>query len=632
MATLPRSLNKASEDTSLQTLPLMAQETAPTVHRTEGKTNLDWVYDQTDPYEYFQVHGGLDYIIADSTGRINRRAVQLIKQKSGKAVCAELCAGYGLSSATMGSQLTCRDVYDYYEGARDGDAWMRDHKFFKAAWDTQDLKVYGVDIASNALHYGQKVNLFDDTVSKNLETHALSADEKRRLQDTNLCTATGAFSYITTNTLEQFLSCWSSPDDYPCFMFFPLVATPMKAIRDFCEARGMQVYFEPTQHWLPQRRFKDEAEKRALEAAMVQQIGAFTAPACARNGYLHATPFIAVPKKFNLTEFVNQVLGAQEGNPIPHPKDEAAKRRTQTLMRHLASAVSSTVDKAGEDHNTAGKHNFDNVYDAQDIVPYIKEMIRVGYEIGDHTANITRRALDVLPKERHVVLELCAGYGLSMAPILSTQESPKMFSHYDSASRSSSVVESRKQDKSFFASAARPAYAGVRVVAQDVAANALEYGHAVGLYHDLMPRNLETDAPTVYEAQAMAGVGLCCATGAFSYISVKTLENVFNCFDSAPLFLFFPLIATPMDEIAAFLKSKGLQVYYEPSKHWLPQRRYSSPQEQQNIEATIKAKLGDVPRPQSSKQGYIHSIPFIAAPAHMDLKTVIPQLLGSQYA
>lgn len=305
---------------------------------------------------------------------------------------------------------------------------------------------------------------------------------------------------------------------------------------------------------------------------------------------------------------------------LPH------QRRTQMLLAHLAVAT------AGNE-NTSGKENFDNTYDAPDILPYIREMIRVGYEIGDHTAIISRRALNVLPAEKHTILELCAGYGLSMAPILSTADShPFMFEWYSSPDRSSDPVVSRRQDKAFFAKAARPEAPGIRVVAQDVAAQALEYGLEAGLYHSLIPRNLETDQPTTSEAAAMAPVGLCVATGAFSYISVKTLQRCYSCFDSAPLFLFFPLIATPMDAIADFLKAKGLQVYYHPDKHWLPQRRYSNPDEQKKIEGTVRAKLGDVPRPQSAKDGYVHSVPFIAAPMSIDLKTVVPLLLGKEYA
>lgn len=305
-------------------------ETLPTVHRTEGKTNLDWVYDQAEPAPYFEVHGGLDYIIADSTGRLNRRAIKYLQADGSPPVVAELCAGYGLSSATMSTPLSSRQIYDHYAKPRQEMSVQAevDRRFFEEACDLQIKAVIGVDIASHALAYGKKVGLFDDTVTKNLELTELDAHEKAILRPVQMCTATGAFSYITTNTLNEVLSSWDSVEQYPVFVFFPLVATPMGAIRRFCEERGMQVYFEPTQHWLPQRRFKDAPERAALEDAMFKQIGSHAPPACARENYLHATPFVAVPKGMDLDHFVTQIL---DQPPVDRSKRHQAAKIASKL-------------------------------------------------------------------------------------------------------------------------------------------------------------------------------------------------------------------------------------------------------------------------------------------------------------
>ena len=70
---------------------------------------------------------------------------------------------------------------------------------------------------------------------------------------------------------------------------------------------------------------------------------------------------------------------------------------------------------------TAGKASFDDLYNAPDAAPYVAEMQRIGYEIADHAAAIARRAIRTLAppagEEPLHVLELCAGYGVSMAPV-----------------------------------------------------------------------------------------------------------------------------------------------------------------------------------------------------------------------
>lgn len=283
---------------------------------------------------------------------------------------------------------------------------------------------------------------------------------------------------------------------------------------------------------------------------------------------------------------------------------------------------------------TAGKATFHDVYDAEDAAPYMREMQKVGYIIADNAAPIARRALTALcssgqqhsAAECPVVLELCAGYGLSMAPIRTFRTCPELFDHY-SAPRPS-VEEALRTDSEFLRTALRKEAPPVCVVGADVATNALAYGKRVGLFDATISTNLEDPrAALPVEAVELAGrAKLVLATGAFSYISVATLGALFSCWGERadpPTFVFFPLVATDMSAIRAFFEAKGMQVYHAPAETWLPQRRHKDEAEREAmtaVEAKVTAEM-----PDGRLEDHVHATPFFAAPQGEDLARLAVQ-------
>ena len=67
----------------------------------------------------------------------------------------------------------------------------------------------------------------------------------------------------------------------------------------------LQIYYEPTKHWLPQRRFKDSVEREAISAAEALVAGS-AQPAGRRDGFVHAVPFVAVPRDLDLGSLVTK--------------------------------------------------------------------------------------------------------------------------------------------------------------------------------------------------------------------------------------------------------------------------------------------------------------------------------------
>merc|ERR1712032_290928 len=138
------------------------------------------------------------------------------------------------------------------------------------------------------------------------------------------------------------------------------------------------------------------------------------------------------------------------------------------------------------------------------------------------------------------------------------------------------------------------------------------------------------------------------ATGAFSYITPATLSKVgAHC---APVFLFFPLVATDVEHVLAFFKEQGLEVYYDPSQYWLPQRKFADVEEAAVIQEAQDSVLrscyarkedcfadgvatgAEIPEPNGAKAGYVHATPLIAGPPGLDLERLVPQWCGEWLA
>ena len=158
----------------------------------------------------------------------------------------------------------------------------------------------------------------------------------------------------------------------------------------------------------------------------------------------------------------------------------------EEMVRHVTEFALATnaMVKHGNDEDissthTQGKHNVNDLYNAPDASRYMREMAQVMYEIGDHTANIALNAIHHLFSSDNsagalppVVLELCAGYGLSMAPLRTTYLSSDVFTNY-LLERIGSIEQQMAKDREFFVSAARASLPDIEVVGVDIAQNAL---------------------------------------------------------------------------------------------------------------------------------------------------------------
>ena len=79
-----------------------------------------------------------------------------------------------------------------------------------------------------------------------------------------------------------------------------------------------------------------------------------------------------------------------------------------------------------------------------------------------------------------------------------------------------------------------------------------------------------------------------------------------------------------MSDIISFMESNGLEVYYEPALHWLPQRRFADEAEAVSIttsQGIILAESRHAEGPFGAIDGYLHATPLVAGPPGCDLAT-----------
>ena len=116
-----------------------------------------------------------------------------------------------------------------------------------------------------------------------------------------------------------------------------------------------------------------------------------------------------------------------------------------------------------------------------------------------------------------------------------------------------------------------------------------------------------------------------------------------------PIFLFFPLVATNVDKVVAFFQENNLEVFYDPSRYWLPQRVFADAAEAaamqeaeldvlrrchmrkeciaSDLESDRAFSAGHAPprKLDGAKAGYIHATPLVAGPRGLDLARLVPR-------
>lgn len=233
-----------------------------------------------------------------------------------------------------------------------------------------------------------------------------------------------------------------------------------------------------------------------------------------------------------------------------------------------------------------GKTRFEDIYDRPDPRAYFTRLAPLSYEIPHHAQAVFRRTVAERAEPGLTVLDLCCSYGVNAALLNHDLTLAELYAHYTGpGARRLTTAELIERDKEFYAARRRPD--AVRVLGVDIARNALDYAHAVGLLDAVHTDNLEEHAPTPALATAMADVGLITLTGGGSYISRRTFAALLECARRPVWVTAFVLRTVPYAPIAACLAGFGLTTRTDAGRTY-PQRRFTSPQERRAAVSAVR--------------------------------------------
>ena len=263
-------------------------------HGTSRKASFSELYDQPDPRLYYRMLADLDYQTPAHGQRAVGRLLAAATAGREPPVIADLCCSYGIMSALLTCDITWDALSAHYRNpalddltpeqlATADQAWYADRRHADAP------RVVGVDVATRAVAYGERVGLHRPGFAENLETGGPSEALAAALRPVRLVTVSGGVSYITERTLEHVLSCCDEP---PWLAAFVLRSYDYAAITAAGRRHGL-VTERLEGRTFRQRRFVDDRERDATLERLAE-LGKDPAPEAA-DGYHHTELFVSRP-------------------------------------------------------------------------------------------------------------------------------------------------------------------------------------------------------------------------------------------------------------------------------------------------------------------------------------------------
>ncbi len=262
-----------------------------------NKADFSAIYVQPDPRAYFQVLGGLDYIIPHLAQPIISQIVDARRRsKKGPVTVLDLGCSYGLNGALLKYGLSLDMLRERYTSPAiqkvGVEEFLKLDRSFMASWPVREgVRVIGLDSSAPAIEYAQRVGCIDYGIAANLETGELSREAAAELSKVDLIVSTGCVGYVTRKTFDK-LSVCKTNGEAPWVVSFVL---RMFDYQDIMQTLGRQGLITEKLEGATfvQRRFRDENEMEAtlreLETRGIDPTGKEA------EGLFHADLFVSRP-------------------------------------------------------------------------------------------------------------------------------------------------------------------------------------------------------------------------------------------------------------------------------------------------------------------------------------------------
>src|SRR5690625_2226134 len=174
----------------------------------------------------------------------------------------DVCCSYGVLAGLLKTDLGIDDLYRHYQdpamdGLSPGDAAEVDRKYIAEHAIADQPRMLGLDIAGNAVAYGESAGLLDAGFVENLEAGEPSDRLREAMADVDLIITTGGIGYVTDTTFARLLAA-AKPTVWVAS--FCLRAYDYAPIRRVLDSHGLHT--EQAARTFEQRRFVDADEQR----------------------------------------------------------------------------------------------------------------------------------------------------------------------------------------------------------------------------------------------------------------------------------------------------------------------------------------------------------------------------------
>lgn len=317
----------------------------------EAKVNLDHIYSEKDPREYFKYLGQLDYIIPHLAQPIFEQLIRARAQSQTEPVTVlDLGSSYGVNGALMKYSLTYDMLRDRYTlpalQTLSSDGLLELDRAFYAAWPRHShVRVIGLDVSENAIAYAQDCGTVDRGIAIDLETCDPTPEQAEALADVDLIVSTGCVGYVTSKTFRKLAAlsrrgrpAWTASFVLRMFPYDDIAASLAEQDLETEKFEGATFV---------QRRFADlaemEAAVRAVEARGIDTQGHET------EGLYHADFFLSRPheeiERCPIQKLVSVVSGANKpwtpGTNVLGSFGRSARKRARSERSHLTLAPGS---------------------------------------------------------------------------------------------------------------------------------------------------------------------------------------------------------------------------------------------------------------------------------------------------
>ena len=263
-------------------------------------TRFDDIYNLSDCRAYYRAMYAAKYCNAQFAVPAFLSGLNELKRLRGLE-CPNLldfASGYGIGALMMRNHITLEQVLDRYQAKSFDDAnpeevIRRDKQWLEQNQNPdQPCNIFAIDVADQALAYGEAVGIFDAAYAIDLQTEEPSDQLLEHIQSCNMIFEVGSVAHMLPQTLKKILDNVQGP--LPWVITSPIRGNESTHCMEMMKEAGLVVEAMPVppfQH----RIFMDDSEReRAID--LVKSRGHETEGFESKGAY-HAQLYLARPEQ-----------------------------------------------------------------------------------------------------------------------------------------------------------------------------------------------------------------------------------------------------------------------------------------------------------------------------------------------